>query len=192
MHYIDEIKHYIPENEQEKLDQQLILDYLTQHHNGLTRENVVAHLTVSSWILNQSHNRVLLAYHNIYNSWSWTGGHADGDGNLLKVAIKEAKEETGIHTIRPLSQDIFSIESLCVNGHMKRGRYVSSHLHLNVTFLLEANDEEPLIVKEDENKKLSWFTFEEALQAPNEEWMVEFIYEKLTHKVIAWKTLGKI
>lgn len=192
MNYIDEIKRYIPENEQEKLDQQLILDYLTQHDNGLTRENVVAHLTISSWILNQAHDRVLLAYHNIYNSWSWTGGHADGDGNLLNVAIKEAKEETGLQNIRPLSQEIFSIESLCVNGHIKRGRYVSSHLHLNVTFLLEANDEEPLIVKEDENKKLSWFTFEEALQAPSEEWMVEFIYQKLTHKVLAWKALGKI
>lgn len=183
MNYLEAIKSYQPFNEQERLDQEMIIKFIQNYDNALKRENVLAHLTVSSWIVNQAHNKVLLAYHNIYNSWSWTGGHADGEGNLLAVALKEAKEETGIKTVRPLMKDIFSLESLCVNGHIKNGVYVSSHLHLNITYLLEASDNEPLRNKEDENKSVSWFSFAEVLKAPNEEWMVEHIYQKLMNKL---------
>ena len=81
--------------------------------------------------------RFLMAYHNIYDSWAWTGGHADGEADFLKVAIREAMEETGITRVTPVTEDIFSLEVLTVDGHEKKGAYVSSHLHLNVTYLLE-------------------------------------------------------
>ncbi|MFA7126527.1 MAG: NUDIX hydrolase [Bacilli bacterium] len=190
MHYIEEIKQYQPINEQEVMDKQLIIDYVECHDQVLTREHVVAHVTASSWILNQTHDRVLLVFHNIYNSWSWTGGHADKEADLLQVALKEAKEETGLKRIFPIDPHIFSIESLCVNGHVKRGKYVSSHLHLNVTYLLEANDQDLLFEKVDENKAVRWFTFEEVLGAPNEEWMVKVIYQKLYGKVQRLITQG--
>ena len=74
-----------------------------------------------------------MAYHNIYHSWAWTGGHADGEKDLLSVAIREAKEETGIKTVKPVMEGIFSLEVLTVDGHEKNGSYVPSHLHLNVT-----------------------------------------------------------
>lgn len=183
MNYLETIKQYHPFNEQEKVDQQFMIRFLSEQSDALTRDNGIAHLTVSAWILNQQHNRVLMAYHNIYNSWSWTGGHADGDQDLLAIAIREAQEETGIKTIKPLIPNLFSLEILCVDGHIKHGRYVGSHLHLNVTYLLEANDEEPLTVKPDENKQVGWFSLEEALSAPNEVWMVNMVYRKLMKKV---------
>ncbi len=183
MKYLAEIKKYQPFNEQERVDKEMIISFIKKNSNVLLRESSIAHLTVSSWIVNQHHNKILLAFHNIYNSWSWTGGHADGDSNLLNVALQEAKEETGIKTLKPLSNEIFSLESLCVNGHVKNGVYVASHLHLNITYLLEANDEEELHVKTDENKQVAWFSFDEALKAPNEEWMVDYIYKKLTDKL---------
>ena len=63
------------------------------------------------------------------------------------------KEEAGISNVYPVSEEIFSLESLTVDGHVKKGKYVSSHLHLNVTYLLEADPKENVSVKADEN---SW------------------------------------
>ncbi len=90
-------------------------------------------------VVNKDRSKVLMVYHNIYNSWSWMGGHADGETDLLSVAIREVKEEAGISNVRPVSEEIFSLESLTVDGHVKKGNYVSSHLHLNITYLLEAD-----------------------------------------------------
>ena len=124
-----------------------------------------------------------MIYHNIYHSWSWTGGHADGETDLLAVAMREAMEETGVKTITPVSEDIFSIEILTVDGHIKRGKYVPSHLHLNVTYLLEADEAEVLHIKQDENSGVAWFTLEEALEKCSEPWMIEWIYKKLNEKL---------
>ena len=98
-----QIQSYVPMNEQEVQDQKVILNYIKLfEHNILTRENEFAHLTSSGFILNEARDKVLMIYHNLYNSWAWTGGHADGEADLLAVAIKEAKEETGVANIRPL------------------------------------------------------------------------------------------
>jgi len=61
----------------------------------LLRDNEIAHITSSGFILNKSLDKALLIHHNIRNVWAWTGGHADGNSNLLEVAIQEAVEETG-------------------------------------------------------------------------------------------------
>ena len=124
-----------------------------------------------------------MIYHNIYNSWSWLGGHADGETDLLAVAVREVKEEAGITNVRPVSDEIFSLESLTVDGHVKKGRYVSSHLHLNVTYLLEADSEEAVSVKADENSGVAWFTPGEALKKSTEPWFVEHVYGKLVKKL---------
>ena len=65
---------------------------------------------------------------------------------------------------------------------MKKGVYVPSHLHLNITYLAEADEDEMLLVKEDENQAVKWWTFEEALKVSTEPWMVERIYKKLIEK----------
>ena len=94
-----------------------------------------------------------MAYHNLYDSWSWLGGHADGDRDLLAVSMREVREESGLTAVRPVSPHIYSLEILTVDGHEKRGAYVSSHLHLNVTYLLEADPAAPVRRKPDENSR---------------------------------------
>ena len=148
----------------------------------LSRNNKIGHVTVSCYIVNKKHNKVLMVYHNIYDSWSWTGGHTDNDNDLLNVALKEAKEDTGIKDIKPLSKDIFSLEILCVDGHIKKGKYVNSHLHLNITYLLCGNEDDQLLIKEDENSNVKWFNIDEAILASNEKWFRENIYSKLNKK----------
>ena len=180
---ISKIKKYRPFNEQEEMDKALILNWIETQENAFSRENTVAHMTASAWVVNKERSKVLMVYHNIYNSWSWLGGHADGETDLLAVAVREVKEEAGITNVRPVSDEIFSLESLTVDGHVKKGRYVSSHLHLNVTYLLEADSEEAVSVKADENSGVAWFTPGEALKKSTEPWFVEHVYGKLVKKL---------
>ena len=126
---IEKIENYKPFNEQEEKDKPLILDWIRNNENAFTREKTIAHITVSAWVVNKDRSKVLMVYHNIYNSWSWLGGHADGETDLLSVALREVREEAGISNVQPVSEEIFSLEALTVDGHIKKGKYVSSHLH---------------------------------------------------------------
>ena len=142
-----------------------------------------AHITASAWVVNPNRDKVLMAYHKIYDSWAWLGGHADGERNLLETALREVREESGVTHVKPLSEDIFSVEVLTVDGHEKNGSYVSSHLHLNITYLLEADESDALHKKEDENCAVAWFGLEEAVEASTEEWFKKRIYRKLNEKL---------
>lgn len=182
-----QIASYVPCNEQEAADKRLMLSYLAAYKNIYTRENTLCHLTASGWIVNADRTRVLMAYHNIYHSWSWTGGHADGETNLLAVACREACEETGLPTVTPVSGDVYSLEILTVDGHMKRGRYVSSHLHLNLTYLLTADETLPMHEKPDENSAVQWMTLSEAVERCTEPKM-QTVYQKLNDKLTMYRT----
>ena len=183
MNTTDKIKSYAPCCEQEERDKAVILDFLAKNPDAYFRSNLIAHMTASAWVVNRERTKVVMVYHRIYDSWSWTGGHADGDEDLLAVALRECREETGLRNVRAVSEDIFSLEVLTVDGHEKHGRYVPSHLHLNVTYLLEADENEELRACEEENSGVGWFTLEEALAASTEPWFVERIYRKLNEKL---------
>ncbi len=184
MNYIEELKNYDPKNEQEAADKDTILSYIeTFPDTILTRENRFAHMTGSSMIFNKQRDKVLMVYHNIYRSWSWTGGHADGEKNLLFVAKKEAGEETGVKTLQVFGENtggsfLAAVDVLPVWGHVKRGKYVSSHLHLNFSYLLEADEEEILQIKADENSQVAWLPIAELRDKVTEPDMIP-VYEKL-------------
>ncbi|MBQ7895946.1 MAG: NUDIX hydrolase [Oscillospiraceae bacterium] len=179
----EDIKKYCPCNEQEQRDKEVILEFLDKQPDAFLRSNLLAHMTASAWIVNPDRDKVLMVYHKLYDSWSWTGGHADGERDLLKVALKEAMEETGAVHIKPVTEDIYSLEVLTVDGHEKRGEYVPSHLHLNVTYLLEADESDELKICPDENSGVAWFSLDEALEMSTEPWFVERIYKKLNSKL---------
>ena len=182
MKLIDDLRRYQPYNEQEVKDKALILEWLEKGESVFTRNSVMAHMTTSAWVVNKSRDKVLMAYHNIYDSWSWIGGHADGAEDLPTVALRELQEETGVHHAALVSRDIFSLEILPVSGHIKKGVYVPSHLHLNITYLAEADENEALTVNEVENQAVKWWSFADALQVSKELWFVERVYKKLIEK----------
>ncbi|WP_397538108.1 NUDIX hydrolase [Rummeliibacillus pycnus] len=173
---------YQPYNEQEAKERDVMVQYIDTFSNILTRENEFAHFTASAWIVNHNHTKVLMAYHNIYQSWSWIGGHADGDSDLLHVALKETGEETGLTNIKPLSEEIYSMEILGVDGHVKKGKQVATHVHLNVTYLIEADENELTKIKPDENSAIQWMTLDEAVEKCSEPYM-KIIYQKLNDKL---------
>lgn len=179
---IAQIENYIPFNEQEQRDKAQLLAFLRSGADVITRENPVAHLTASAWVVSPDRSQVIMVYHNLYKSWSWMGGHADGDWDLLHVAQKEVMEECGLQELTVVSPEIFSLEVLCVDGHVKKGKYLSSHLHLNVTYLFEADPGQTLCIKPDENSGVAWVPVEDVLQKTNEAWFREHIYSKLLEK----------
>jgi len=176
------LEQFVPACPQEETDRRLMLQYCDVFPELLTRRNEMAHMTASCWIVNPGRDRVLMAYHNLYRSWSWLGGHADGDDDLLRVAMKEACEESGLTQVVPIMEMPVSIEILGVDGHVKKGKYVASHLHLNVTYLLECDDTLPVFAKPDENSAVRWFSCDEVLSFVTEPEMLP-IYEKLLKKV---------
>ena len=183
MDIIRDIENFVPLCPQEQRDKTGILRFLAGHPDAFDRENLTAHMTASAWVLSPDRRQVVMVYHNLYHSWSWTGGHADGDRDLLAVSMREVREESGLTAVRPVSPHIYSLEILTVDGHEKRGAYVSSHLHLNVTYLLEADPAAPVRRKPDENSAVAWFGLEEAVAASSEPWFRERIYRKLNAKL---------
>ena len=179
----NDIEMFIPYNEQEEVDKKIMLKYIDDFDNTLTRQNEYGHFTSSAFVLNKERTKILMIYHKIYNSWAWTGGHSDGDNDLLYVAIKEAKEETGIKNVTPILEDIYSLEIINVNGHEKRGKYVGSHVHLNVTYLLEADENEVIHIKEDENSGVKWVPINEVLDVSSEQWIRDRVYSKIINKM---------
>ena len=182
---IEELNAYEPFNEQEERDRTLLLSLLENTPDIFYRSNLSFHMTASAWVTNSDFTKILMAYHKIYDSWSWLGGHADGDEDLLAVATKEVQEESGIQQVKPILPDIFSLEILTVDGHEKNGNYVPSHLHLNFTYLLMADDHAFLRCKPDENKDVAWFPIETAIAQSSEPWFRERIYAKLNRKLLA-------
>ncbi len=177
------INDFQPKDEREAAEKREMLALIEHEGDGiLERSCEHAHMTASSMIVNADRTKVLMAYHKIYNSWAWTGGHSDGDGDFEAVARREASEETGITGLVPIGSGPASLEILPVWAHVKHGKWVGSHLHLNVSYLFEADDSLPLRIAEDENSAVGWVAVEELDRYVTEKTMLP-IYERLLSRV---------
>ena len=176
------IVRFQPGDAREAQEQRMILEMIDRLGDAiLTRESEIAHMTASSIIVSKDRRRTLMAFHRIYNSWAWTGGHADGESDFEAVARREAQEETGISGLRRLGGGIASLEILPVWAHVKRGKAVGSHLHLNVSYLFEADDSLPLSVREDENSAVGWLAVDRLDEYVSEPPMLP-VYRRLLRR----------
>lgn len=183
MDYIEELKRYVPVNEQEAQDLAVMREFIDCFADScLLRSNAFGHFSASAWVINQTGDKVLLNFHNIYKNWGWLGGHADGQRDLKEVALKEVREESGLQRIDAVKPEPISLEILPVAYHLKHGKFVNSHLHMNLTYLIQADEREELRIKPDENSGLQWVELDKAVELTNEECMKP-IYEKLNRVV---------
>ena len=163
----------------EAAEQRAMLELIAQQGDALlNRSSPLAHMTASAIIVNGSRTKTLMAFHRIYNSWAWTGGHADGECDFEAIARREAQEETGIAGLRRLGSGAASIEILPVWAHKRRGQDVGSHLHLNVSYLFEADEALPLRVAQDENSAVGWLEIDKLEEFISEPLMLP-IYRRL-------------
>lgn len=129
----------------------MMLDFLSQHDNAFDRACVLGHFTASAMVLNATKDKVLLMDHVKLQKWLQLGGHCDGDKDFLQVAVKEAKEESGLESIQVLRQDIFDID---IHLIPKRGDELA-HYHYDVRFLMQADERETL-QSNGESNGLQW------------------------------------
>ena len=181
MNIKEKIENYIPFNEQEERDKEQFLKFIDTFDDVLTRDNTFGHFSASAFVVNKERTKMVVVYHIINEGWIYPGGHADGEEDFLSVAVREVEEETGLKAT-VIDSNIFSIQSTPVKGHIKHDKYVSAHLHLDVLYIMEADDKIPLVYREDESKGVKWIPFDEA----TDETMCDFIrpiHEKLIKKL---------
>ena len=177
-----QILEYIPYDEKESADKETMLEYIKNTEDVLTRNNKIVHMTTSAWIVNKERTKVLMIYHNIYDSWAWVGGHADGDDDLLHVVKKEIEEETGLSNVKLLLDGIYGLNIITVDNHIKRGNIVNSHLNFDIEYLFEADENDLIRINEDENSGVKWIDIDEVEKYSTEEKMKP-IYKRLSEKL---------
>ena len=145
------IKNYIRKYPCEKSPKR-VLSFLTGGGDAFSNKNWLGHFTGSAWVVSPKKNKVLLTHHKILNKWLQLGGHADGEQNLLNVAIREAKEESGMTKIAVIDEQIFDMDIHRVFGRKNE----PSHLHYDVRFIFEANPKNENIVVSSESFGVEW------------------------------------
>ena len=108
------------------------------------------HLTGSAWLVSRDGERALLTHHRKLGLWVQPGGHADGDHDLPRVALREATEESGIPGL-VLERGIFDVDRHVI----PRRDDVPAHCHYDVRFVVRATTDERYVVGE-ESMDLAW------------------------------------
>lgn len=121
------------------------------------------HITGSAWIVCPQRRRVLLTHHRKLQKWLQLGGHSDGDANTLRVARREAEEESGLR-VKPIYDGVFDID---IHTIPARGED-PEHKHYDVRFLFEADDHAPLTMTFESND-LQWVAIEDLADLTSEE-----------------------
>lgn len=131
-----------------------ILHFVAETPDCFCRTHAAGHITGSAWLLNPAGDKALLTLHRNLKRWMQTGGHADGDPDVLRTALREAEEESGITGIRPLCTGIMDVDIHTIPANPRKGE--GEHLHYDIRFLLQAPHEAYVI--SDESDDLAWWT----------------------------------
>jgi 8-oxo-dGTP pyrophosphatase MutT (NUDIX family) len=147
--------------------------FVTENTRCFDRALLHGHVTGSAWIVDPRGERVLLTHHRKLGRWLQLGGHADGDPDVLAVALREAGEESGISEFEVLSPDIFDLDI----HEIPARKDAPAHLHYDARFALRAlttelarRDEESLELAWIELSKLGELTAEESLLRMERKW----------------------
>lgn len=128
----------------------LFREFAHAHDDCLERTCTSGHFTGSAWLVDASGRRVLLTHHRKLNRWLQLGGHADGDGDLARVALREAEEESGLCDL-VVEPGIFDLDRHRIPARAGE----PEHWHYDVRFVVRAAGSEAFAVS-DESHALAW------------------------------------
>lgn len=150
-------------------------EFVDTYADCFERSLQIGHVTGSAWILDRERSHTLLTHHGKLDKWLQLGGHADGDRNILRVAMREAEEESGLTAITPISEAIFDVDIHLIPAR----RIEPEHFHYDVRFLLEADRHTPLKIT-SESKDLQWVPLEQVEQLTQEESVLRMVRKTRT------------
>jgi len=162
---IYQLKDYLNKYPDEQIKVDNILEFMNRENECFERNNWNGHFTGSAWIVDDTRNWVLMTKHLQLNMWLQLGGHAEGNSNLFKVALKEAIEESGLTKFTALSSQIFDLDI----HQIPRFKNLPSHLHYDVRYIFEAKIKNEKIIISDESHDVSWVNKNDVLNKNSEE-----------------------
>jgi 8-oxo-dGTP pyrophosphatase MutT (NUDIX family) len=145
------LSRYSPDDRDQQSAKDRIRQFVLLNPRCFERSLVEGHITASAWIVDRTRTHALLHHHRKLGRWLQPGGHADGEADVLCVALKEAREETGMVELRPISHEIFDLD---VHEIPARGAD-PAHYHHDVRFLIEG-DRNATPVASDESREVTW------------------------------------
>jgi 8-oxo-dGTP pyrophosphatase MutT (NUDIX family) len=164
----------LPLAREEALAVRETIAFVRSHPDCLLRSCPPGHLTGSAWILSPDRRSTLLTHHGKLGKWLQLGGHADGDPDLLAVALREAREESGLSGLRAVDPRLFDVDRHWIPD---RGAE-PGHWHHDLRFVLEADPSEPLTVSR-ESKALAWVEVASVASLNPEESMARMVRKTL-------------
>ena len=148
----EQLAAYAARHPERRDEAERIMRFVCATPDCFERSHAAGHITGSAWLLNPAGDKALLTLHRKLGRWLQPGGHADGDPDTLRVALREAEEESGISGIAPVSRDIFDVDIHTIPSHSVSGE--PEHLHYDVRYLLRAPHERYRISAE--SRALAW------------------------------------
>jgi len=168
---LEKLRNYCPSPE-EAAHKDRMIDFIQNNPDCFERTLETGHITASCWLLNKAGTHILLTHHKKLGMWLQLGGHCDGDHDVVRVALKEAQEESGIMHIAPVSADIFDIDIHLIPESKKE----KAHYHYDVRFLLQVMSDEEIVIS-DESHDLRWFS-NDAQELPQVDSSVLRMFDK--------------
>lgn len=150
------------------------IELIQDNKNCFERTNAKAHLTGSAWVVNHAGTHALLTHHRKLNMWLQLGGHADGEIDLLRVAMREAYEESGLEKLKPVASAIFDMD---IHTIPARGNE-AEHEHFDIRFALQVSGSEVYCIS-DESHDLSWVDINKISNYSNEQTMLRMAHKWL-------------
>lgn len=173
-----ELESYQPDDAEELTFRSRFIALVEDFKNAASRTLLHAHLTGSSWIVNKDLSHALMTHHAKLDKWLQLGGHADGDFNIKNVALREAKEESGLNSVKIFQPTIFDID---IHEIPARGNE-PAHEHFDIRYLILADNTES-IVKNHESKAISWIPLDQLNElTDNNRSIIRMLEKTLTIK----------
>lgn len=167
---LKQLEQYHPEDADELEMRDRIIRFVREHEDCFSRSLAIGHITGSAFIVNPERTHILLTHHKKLNRWLQLGGHADGEGDILNVALREAEEESGLKTVRAVSNDIFDVDIHLIPARKSE----TEHYHYDIRYLCEADSRIPLTVS-DESHDLVWVPVNAVLNYTEERSMLRMV-----------------
>ena len=154
-----------------------IKGFVRQYDNFHSRQQLAGHLTGSAWVISEDRTHALLTHHGKFNCWVQLGGHCEDDPDMLSAALREAREESGLANVRPLSNRIFDVDVHAIPASPKE----PAHFHYDIRFLFAADRTAPLIVS-SESKDLAWVEMEKIAELTSEESILRMVRKTIQNR----------